>query len=82
MKNLAYPIAKTRWYRKGNCHLGGVKLKGFVSEADKVRLEEIEAHLRSLSGTQARSHLAQLVLRIERLEQRSKPGPKPKESHG
>jgi BMFP domain-containing protein YqiC len=52
------------------------------SIAHETRIAELERRISEIAGMSTiefRKHLVELELRIEKLEQRGKPGPKPKE---
>ena len=51
-------------------------------EALERRVAELEQRFGGMTKIEMLSYIAQLELRVERLEQRSKPGPKPKDSNG
>lgn len=46
------------------------------------RVAELEQRFGGMTRQEMLAHVAQIELRIERLEQRSKPGPKPKDGNG
>lgn len=48
-------------------------------ESLERRVTELEQRFGGMTRQELLAHTAQLELRIERLEQRSKPGPKPKD---
>lgn len=52
-----------------------------VDQLEK-RVAELEQRFGGMTRQEMLAHVAQIELRIERLEQRSKPGPKPKDSNG
>lgn len=49
-------------------------------ESLEKRVAELEQHFGGMTHIGFLAHLATLELRIERIEQRSKPGPKPKDA--